>query len=80
MRAQRGFLRGVNPALGDTPRNPGIGASDQSVYGMGGWAGIDLRHLMADQHPSLDGYEEIGESTSGQPETRSQKRARARTC
>ena len=26
---------------------------------MGGKAGKDLRHLKADQHPSLDGYEEI---------------------
>ena len=29
------------------------------VCGMGGGAGIDLRHLKADQRPSLDGYEEI---------------------
>ena len=36
---------------------------------MGGWEGIDLKHFKADQHPSLGGYEEIGESTSCQPET-----------
>ena len=26
---------------------------------MGGRAGIDLRQIKADHHPSLDGYEEI---------------------
>ena len=26
---------------------------------MGGREEIDLRHLKADQHPSLDGYEEV---------------------
>ena len=36
---------------------------------MGGGAGIDLRHFKADQHPNLDEYEEIGESTSCQLET-----------
>ena len=57
------------PRIGDTPRNPGTGASDQSAYGMGGWEGIDLRLLKADQHRSLDGYDETSESTSCQPET-----------
>ena len=50
------------PRTGDTR-----GIREQ--HGMGGRAGVDLRHLMADQRPSLDRFVEIGESTNCQPET-----------
>ena len=36
---------------------------------MGGKAGLDLRQFKAEEHLSLDEYEEVGESTSCQPET-----------
>ena len=45
--------------------------------GMGGRAGVELRHLKADQHPSQDRFVEIGESMNCQPETvLAEKRAR----
>ena len=44
---------------------------------MGGRAGVELRHLKADQHPSQDRFVEIGESMNCQPETvLAEKRAR----
>ena len=50
----------------------GSGRQTYRIWGICGRAGTDLRRLIADQHPSLDGYEEIGESWDG-----ARKRVRA---
>ena len=54
----------VNPALW-RPAESGNRGVRPFGYGMGGRAGVELRHLMADQHPSLDRFVEI----DCQPET-----------